>query len=312
MAAKEYSKMSDEPLIPALEQREVEVQIPHRPEPVHCIYTATSIDDSHSLKPALVFTHGAGGSLKSDAIADFAHGFASYSPESVILCFQGNINLKSRVKMFKAVINDQKIRAPTCFGGRSMGARAAIMASNEEIRHLILVSYPLHTDNEVRDEILLNLPNTVKVIFISGDHDNMCDPERLEKVRKEMKCLTWRVLVQNADHGMNVSPKARTHDIGRKTGEVAARWLESNDEELRVGSIVWNAEEEAAQWSGWSSESSVSKDSCPSHLGPPPVDASKTTPARKRKSRPDELPEARDSKATRLKRPEKSLPSSCL
>ena len=83
-----------------------------------------------------------------------------------------------------------------------MGARAAVMAATTETTHLVLVSYPLHTDKEVRDQILLDLPESVKAIFVSGDHDNMCDLDRLEAVRSNMKRRTWRVVVQDADHGM--------------------------------------------------------------------------------------------------------------
>ncbi|KAE8448611.1 hypothetical protein EG329_009036 [Mollisiaceae sp. DMI_Dod_QoI] len=79
-------------------------------------------------------------------------------------------------------------------GGRSMGARAAVMAAKErreeEVRCLVLVSYPLHTGNgDVRDEILLEVEEGVKVLFVVGDRDAMCDLER-------MKARSWRVVVQ--------------------------------------------------------------------------------------------------------------------
>ena len=133
-----------------------------------------------------------------------------------------------------------------------MGARAAVTAAMENTTHLVLVSYPLHTAKETRDQVLLDLPASINVIFVSGDRDEMCDLERLEEVRKKMRCKTWRVVVENADHGMNVKPKAGTREVGKKTGEVVAMWLESSDISLTEGKIVWNADEETAQWTGWS------------------------------------------------------------
>ncbi len=160
------------------------------------------------------------------------------------------MNLKSRVKMFDSVILNQ--RFSRALGGRSMGARAAVMAVTEETTHLVLVSYPLQSGKEVRDQILLDLSEHVKVIFVSGDRDNMCDLEKLEAVRGKMRCRTWRIGVQDADHGMNVKPKTGTESVGKKIGEVVASWTGDANEEKREGRIWWNGEE--AVWSEWATE----------------------------------------------------------
>ena len=235
-------------------QRALQVLFPPKP-PINCLYSTKDAGDLARMDAALIFTHGAGGTLQSDAIANFTHGFASHSRQSSILCFQGNMNLKSRVKMFNQVIaSELNVRVPRCLGGRSMGARAAVMAATENANQLVLVSYPLHTAKETRDQVLLGLPASIKVIFVVGDRDEMCDLERLEEVRKNMKCRTWRVVVQNADHGMNVKPKAGTQEVGRRIGDIVAMWLTASDLSLREGRIIWNADEETAQWSGWSIE----------------------------------------------------------
>ena len=245
--------MSGEDPAEPLAQRSLQVPFPPK-APINCIYTTKNAGDLARADAALVFTHGAGGTLQSDVIANFIHGFASHSRKSSILCFQGNMNLKSRIRMFSGVItSDSNVTIPRCLGGRSMGARAAVMAATENATHLVLVSYPLHTAKETRDQVLLDLPASIKVIFISGERDEMCDLERLEEVRKKMSCKTWRVVVQNADHGMNVKPKAGTQEVGRKTGDVVAMWLKASDVSLREGRIIWNVDEETAQWSGWSS-----------------------------------------------------------
>ena len=243
--------MSEEGQAESLAQRSLQVRSDSKPA-IDCIYTTKDAVDLSRTEATLVFTHGAGGTLQSDAIANFTHGFASHSRQSSILCFQGNLNLKSRVRMFGEIIaSNLNDKTASCLGGRSMGARAAVMAAQPYTTHLVLVSYPLHTAKETRDQILLELPESIKVIFVSGDRDEMCDLNRLEEVRKKMRCKTWRIVVQNADHGMNVKPKIGTQEAGRKTGDVVAMWLKASDVTLRESNIFWNADEETAQWSGW-------------------------------------------------------------
>ena len=248
----EVPRMSEQNETKAPAQRSLQVPFPPK-SPIECVYTTKAAGDLARVDAALVFTHGAGGNLQSDAIANLAHGFSSHSRQSGILCFQGNMNLKSRVKMFSEVIaSNFNAHTPNCLGGRSMGARAAVMAASETTTHLVLVSYPLHTAKETRDQVLLDLPASIKVIFVSGDRDEMCDLGRLEEVRRKMRCKTWRVVVENADHGMNVKPKAGTREVGEKTGSVVAMWLRSSDIIPGEGKIVWDANEKTAQWSGWS------------------------------------------------------------
>lgn len=179
-------------------------------------------------KPALIFTHGARGTLESDDVANFAEGFVEHLP---LRCFEGNMNLKSRVKMFSAVINDQLFSIS--LGCRSTGARAAIMAATQQTKNLVLVSYPLHTDKEMRGQNFLGIDLSVKVIFVSGDRDKMCELERLEKARKKMRCQTWKIVIEDADQGMNLKPKKLTDAVGTKIGEVVTQWIVTNDDTCR-------------------------------------------------------------------------------
>ncbi|KAL8749342.1 MAG: hypothetical protein Q9184_006843 [Pyrenodesmia sp. 2 TL-2023] len=230
---------------------QVKFDVEYPKKPIKCVLTSEGEVSSDTTAPDLIFTHGAGGTLDSDAIAHFVEGFASSG--LAILCFQGNMNLQSRVKMFKAVIESQEEQVSvTSVGGRSMGARAAILAAPAGTSHYVLISYPLQTDKQVRDDILLELPQSAKVIFVSGNGDSMCEISRLDAVRERMQCQTWKVVVAGADHGMTVKPKAGTKPVGLKTGEVVAGWLQghclSDDHE---GDILWNEEAERAEWSGW-------------------------------------------------------------
>ncbi|KAL9585128.1 MAG: hypothetical protein Q9203_004386 [Teloschistes exilis] len=242
-----------------MHQKTFEIDYPKKP--IKCILTHKDprSTEQENTQPSFLFTHGAGGTLQSDAIVNFVDGFTSSSNQS-ILCFQGNMNLQSRVKMFKAVHDHhgKDEDAPRCLGGRSMGARAAITASahNTNTSHLVLISYPLHTDKgDVRDAILLDIPAEVQVLFVSGDRDAMCEIERLDAARERMKGTTYRVVVSGADHGMNVKPKMGTRGVGVKVGEVVAEWLQLGFDDGgdggREGIITWDEESEEAEWSGW-------------------------------------------------------------
>lgn len=214
---------------------------------IQCIRFGSRQSTDESLCSCLIFTHGAGGTLTSSVMVDFSCGFSSHLP---LLYFQGNANLISRVKMFHAVIEHEG--NSTSLGGRSMGARAAVMAATATTKQLVLVSYPLHTNKEVRDQILLEQKPTASVIFVSGDRDSMCDLERLNQVRQKMACRSWLVVIRNADHGMTVKPKRATEEVGKKTGEVVAAWLVDAPRDQTEGEIFWNAEDAEACWSGWS------------------------------------------------------------
>ncbi|KAL8769669.1 MAG: hypothetical protein Q9209_004466 [Squamulea sp. 1 TL-2023] len=221
--------------------------IPYDPKPITCIYSNPPESACNARQPAtLIFTHGAGGTLSSPGIANFSSGFSRQLP---ILCFQGNSSLTSRTKMFRAVVDHQK--APNSLGGRSMGARAAAMAATPETKRLVLVSYPLHTAKETRDQILLDIDPSIRVIFVIGDRDSMCDLERLDEVRSKMRCQTWRIIVQGADHGMDVKPKKLTEAVGMKAGRTVAEWMEAPaDVSRREGRIICNENGEV-QWTGW-------------------------------------------------------------
>jgi hypothetical protein len=176
------------------------------------------------------------------------------------------MNLKGRAGMFATVLDYEKNPAdagtkgwpePKCsldeaqvaFGGRSMGARAAVLAahSNTSIRLLVLVSYPLvGPKGDVRDQILLDVRPEVDVLFISGDGDSMCDMVRLTKVRAQMRAKSWLVVVEGADHGMKLQGgsklKKGSEEVGRETGRIAAKWIEQRDEKVRDMVLKWDGD----------------------------------------------------------------------
>jgi len=214
-------------------------------------------DSKKATTPSLIFTHGAGGGIEAPATVEFAEGFASVD---TVLCFQGTMNLKSRVKSFYTIIEDQGWGQ--VLGGRSMGARAAVMTANEhgKTEALILVSYPLVSEKgDVRDEILLEITKDVAVLFVSGDGDKMCQLDKLNEVRSRMKATSWLVVVKGADHGMSVKPKGAVEPVRRETGRVAAQWLKERDSKKLEAVIEWNDEDGGAAMTTWHGDQAIPK-----------------------------------------------------
>jgi predicted alpha/beta-hydrolase family hydrolase len=197
----------------------------------------------------LIFTHGAGGTLSAPAVVDFCSG-VSVTNTVTVLAFQGSMNLGSRVKGFRACVEyvegereegrkksgGKRAQASGLLvGGRSMGARAAVMAVLEKKEEkekekeggvdLVLVSYPLKGPKDVRDQILLDLPASVNVLFIIGEKDAMCPLDLLNHVRNSMKAKTQLVVVKGADHGMKGGGVKLEKERGEETGRVAVKWL---------------------------------------------------------------------------------------
>ncbi|CAJ2505160.1 Uu.00g125540.m01.CDS01 [Anthostomella pinea] len=218
-------------------------------------------------KLSLIFTHGAGGGITSPATKDFADGFAEVGD---IVTFKGAMNLQSRVKTYRAVTEYLDFDPAPALGGRSMGARAAAIcatAIHEEDRDrdrkttktktkaLVLVSFPLvgAKNKDSREQILLDIPAGIDVLFITGTRDSMCDAEHLAEVAVRMKASCWFVQVRDADHGMAWKGKDSSEVMRRKTGAIAAGWLaeEGRDATKRYGSVSWDEDAEDIDWSGW-------------------------------------------------------------
>jgi predicted alpha/beta-hydrolase family hydrolase len=206
---------------------------------------------------------------------DFASGFSPISP---LLYFQGNMNLSSRIKAFSAVRAHQQGNF-AALGGRSMGARAAVMAMLENTpdgadgdrgdgggeggMKLVLVSYPLTAgkDGEKREfdrreKILLDLPASVEVLFVVGSQDAQCDLELLEDVRGRMEAQSWLVVVEGADHGMECRPKGSTAELRAVSGRVAAEWIMARDGGRRYCEVRGDGEGDVV-CAGWKEGRSV-------------------------------------------------------
>lgn len=208
---------------------------------------------------ALIFTHGAGGGVANPATRDFASGFAMTSP---IVCFQGTMNLQSRIKTFHATIESQDAME-TAIGGRSMGARAAVATALEREKRpsaLVLVSYPLtggkkgEKREKDRENVLVDLPKQTDVLFVFGSEDVQCDRGLLNDVAQKMIARSWFLKVDGADHSMSLKDKSAVQRMRMWTGAIAARWLADRDATKRYCSISWNKTDSKVTYEDWHSD----------------------------------------------------------
>ncbi|KAL8798138.1 MAG: hypothetical protein Q9200_007819 [Gallowayella weberi] len=213
------------------------------------------------------------------------------------------MHLPTRTKSFLTILTHQEYPPTTALGGRSMGARAAIMAATPETTHLILISYPLHTaqSTTTREQILLDIHPSTHVLFVSGDRDTMCHLPHLESVRAKMRCPTWRIVVSGADHGMDIRPRKHTETIGVKTGEIIAEWLQGHGKNNNSGreARISCSEDGEVQWTGWTAGNTIPKSKTKPPTTTPPQKRKKPTP--KRKITTDPQPQAKKRKAAHAK-----------
>ncbi|KAI7501066.1 hypothetical protein KC367_g3180 [Hortaea werneckii] len=210
-------------------------------------------------RPALIFTHGAGGGLANPATSEFANGFAE---KAGIVSFQGTMNLQSRIKTFHAVMLHEQF--DSALGGRSMGARAAVTAAIEEDRQtraLVLVSFPLvgGKNKESREQTLLDLPKDLDVLFVSGSKDAQCDTADLANVMSKMNARSWLICVEEADHSMSWKAKNSVREMRCLTGRLAAEWLRDRDVNTRRCTLSWKEEAAEIHCSGWETHGEASK-----------------------------------------------------
>lgn len=221
----------------------ISFEIPYLKKPISCLSFG-----SPTAQLSLIFTQGAFGQLSSPGVVNFAEGFSESKRN---ICFHGRGNLTSRTNMFKTVVEHHQC---SVLGGRSMGARTAIATAKEvdDVKALILVSYPLRGDKgDLRDQLLLDIDEGIDVLFVIGDRDPMCDLKELATVRKQMKAKTWIVVVNDANHGMEMRPSKATSAMGKMMGRVAARWIDERNEKLTNCNLHWDNDQDGVVVGPW-------------------------------------------------------------
>ncbi|MED6259962.1 hypothetical protein ATANTOWER_021793 [Ataeniobius toweri] len=167
------------------------------------------------VQTAVILTHGAGGDMNFKHLVSLAHALTSDGLVCLRFTCKG-LNLGYRVKAYNAVRDYLKTLV------RSMGCRAAAAlarqlsdVSEHAVQGVICLSFPLHPPGKKhthlqRSEDLKMLPECVRVLFVSGTEDNMCNRGLFNEVLKDMKADAEVFWLQGGSHGLMV--KGRSED----------------------------------------------------------------------------------------------------
>ncbi|MEQ2161046.1 hypothetical protein GOODEAATRI_005623 [Goodea atripinnis] len=172
------------------------------------------------VQTAVILTHGAGGDMNFKHLVSLAHALTSDGLVCLRFTCKG-LNLGYRVKAYNAVRDYLRTLVRfelknIFFGGRSMGCRAAAAlarqlsdVSEHAVQGVICLSFPLHPPGKKhthlqRSEDLKMLPECVRVLFVSGTEDNMCNRGLFNEVLKDMKADAEVFWLQGGSHGLTV------------------------------------------------------------------------------------------------------------
>ncbi|KAM4731294.1 nucleolus and neural progenitor protein-like [Anableps anableps] len=208
----------------------------------------------NDVRTAVLLTHGTGGDMNFKHLVSLAHALTSDG----FLCLRftcKGLNLGYRVKAYNAVWDYLKtLKRFTLknifLGGRSMGSRAAAalarQLSNESedaVQGVICLSFPLHPPGNThihhqRSEDLKMLPESVRVLFVSGTEDNMCNRDLFNEVLKDVKAEAEVFWLQGGSHGLTV--KGRSEDsIMDEVNLKVLVWIKEKQRSMAVGEL-WN------------------------------------------------------------------------
>uniref|UniRef100_A0A1A7YBF1 Testis expressed 30 n=1 Tax=Iconisemion striatum TaxID=60296 RepID=A0A1A7YBF1_9TELE len=144
-----------------------------------------SVKDVHS---AVILTHGAGGDMNYKHLVSLAHALASNGFICLRFTCKG-LNLSYRVKAYCAVWDYLKTFQ------ESLTMETFDEAGQTHIHHQ-------------RSKDLRMLPERLRVLFVSGTEDNMCDRELFSGVLKDMKAQTEVFWIEGGSHGLTVKGKS--------------------------------------------------------------------------------------------------------
>jgi uncharacterized protein len=120
-----------------------------------------------------------------------------------------------------------RLGRPLVLGGRSMGGRIAthLAVAGEPCAGLALLAYPLHPPGQPERLRTDHWPRlTVPVLFVQGDHDELCELDLLE--RQRLQRLTGAPsrlhLLKGADHDFQVPGRDRDDVLDEVAAAVAA------------------------------------------------------------------------------------------
>ncbi|CAI0408668.1 unnamed protein product [Linum tenue] len=174
------------------------------------------------LPPVVVFAHGAGAPSSSDWMIRWKELLKNAVGAVEVVTFdypylcggkkRAPPKAEKLVEFHKGIVketSEKYPRHPLILAGKSMGSRVSCMVSAEEdiaASAILCLGYPLKgSKGAIRDETLVQLK--VPIMFVQGSKDGMCPLEKLQAVRKKIKCETELYVVDGGDHSLKVGKK---------------------------------------------------------------------------------------------------------
>jgi predicted alpha/beta-hydrolase family hydrolase len=209
---------------------------------VHASLTLPPEGASGPLETAIVFGHGAGGTMDQALNVQFADALAERG--ALVLRFNFAYAdagrrapdrppvLVATVRAVAAWLLEQpEARGRTLvLGGKSMGGRIAshLAAQGDRCDGLLFLGYPLHPagrPKQMRDAHLADAP--CPMLFLEGTRDPLCDLSLLRPVLERLGPRATLQVIEGGDHSFKVPKKTGRSeaDVLAELVEASARWL---------------------------------------------------------------------------------------
>lgn len=194
----------------------------------------------------LVLGHGAGADMRSASMQKIAESLA----EQKIATFRYNFPFKERgasgvdspkvatATVRSAVAAAQKIepKLDLLAGGHSFGGRMTTTAQSESplenVKGLILFSFPLHAPNRPDDSRAAHLSAiNIPMLFLSGSRDALNDLTLFQPLIKKLGKRATLHLLDTADHGYKILKKTRqsNEDVFVEMARATREWIGKNN-----------------------------------------------------------------------------------
>ncbi|CAI0408666.1 unnamed protein product [Linum tenue] len=155
------------------------------------------------LPPVVVFAHGAGAPSWKELLKNAVGAVEVVTFDYPYLCGgkkRAPPKAEKLVEFHKGIVKETSEKYPR---------QVSCMVSAEEdiaASAILCLGYPLKgSKGAIRDETLVQLK--VPIMFVQGSKDGMCPLEKLQAVRKKIKCETELYVVDGGDHSLKVGKK---------------------------------------------------------------------------------------------------------
>jgi len=182
----------------------------------------------------LALTHGAGGTMDTPSLRDYAKAMAAHGVRVVrfnLPYVEAGRKSPGPAARDQACWPDVATALRTearilVLGGRSYGGRMAshVVADGAPCDGLVFLAYPLHPPGkpeQLRDAHLGAIP--VPMLFFQGTRDPFAEPALLEQTIARLPRATLH-RIEGADHGHKVRGRPAA-DVVAELADVTTRWL---------------------------------------------------------------------------------------